>query len=86
LLPNASPSSETSALFRVAEAVQATGYKFVTITPASHAIVNARPFNKEARTLEDVIGWSRAFAPGVIPDRLFKLLLAAGLIERSGHL
>ena len=43
-----------------------TGYAFTTVTPATHAHVNARPRNAEARTLRDVFGWSRPFRAEVL--------------------
>src|SRR5271165_2029684 len=85
LIESAQVSSvDPSALMRVAEAVRATGYRFVTITPASHAIVNARPRNSKARMLECALGWSRPFSPAVMPERLFGLMLEADLLERKG--
>ncbi len=75
--------AEVTALIRVAEAVRDTGYRFTTITPASHALVNARPCNLEARTLADVLGWSRPFRIDVMPERLSGLMAEAGLLERQ---
>ena len=78
--------AELSAVVRVSEAVRASGYHFVTITPASHALVNARPCNFEALTLTDVLGWSRPFSKNIMPERLFALMFEAGLLERQGDL
>ena len=64
-----SPSRDTTALVDLARAVQATGYEFVTPTPATHARVNARPGSDWARNLRDVFGWSRPFRDGLLPDR-----------------
>ena len=44
------------ALLRLAAAVRDTGYRFVTVTPATHARVNARPGNEWAHGLRDVFG------------------------------
>jgi precorrin-6B methylase 2 len=49
------------------------GYRFTTITPASHARVNARPGNERARSLRDVFGWSRAFEPSLLPPDILAL-------------
>jgi release factor glutamine methyltransferase len=78
--------AKRSSLFRVAAAVRASGYDFVTITPSSHALVNARPCNSEARTLTDVLGWSRPFSRNIMPELLFGLMSEAGLLEQQGAL
>jgi methylase of polypeptide subunit release factors len=79
-------ADDTAALMRVAEAVHAAGYRFVTITPASHAMVNSRSENAQARSLTDVLGWSRPFSKEAIPDHIFELLFAAGILDRDGRL
>ena len=50
--------------------VQATGYRFITPTPATHARVNARPGNTRARDLQGVLGWSRPFDVSAVPANL----------------
>jgi methylase of polypeptide subunit release factors len=64
----------------------ASGYRFTTITPSSHALVNARPWNRKARTLEGAFGWSRPFSKEMMPARLFELMEQAGVLERAGAL
>jgi SAM-dependent methyltransferase len=66
-----------TALLRLARAVQATGYAFVTPTPATHARMNARPGAEWARDLRDVFGWSRPFRPDVIPAPVLDAMHAA---------
>lgn len=73
-------------LRRLAHAISETGYKFVTITPASHARVNARPENSQAKSLADVFGWSRRFAREAIPSHIFALAATAGVLESHGSL
>ena len=70
-------------LVHLARLVQATGYHFVTPTPASHARVNARPSAGQARTLRDVFGWSRPFPRNVLSDEIFAALAEAGAIEAA---
>ena len=73
------------ALLHLAAAVRAAGYRFVTVTPATHARVNARPGNAWARDLRDVFGWSRPFRPGLLPDPILDLMRQAGvLVEHDG--
>jgi release factor glutamine methyltransferase len=57
------PQNE-EAVLTLARAVRDTGYTFTTVTPATHAHVNARPRNAEAKSLRDVFGWSRPFQDG----------------------
>ena len=71
-------------LVRLIEKLRARGYRFVTVTPASHARVLARPDRREARDLADVLGWSLPFAPGTIDAELLDLLEAADAVEPAG--
>lgn len=64
--------------------LRASGYRFVTPTPATHQRVNARPTHSEARSWTDVLGWSRPFRKGVLPAEVERLLTAAGVLERVG--
>lgn len=71
-------------LIELARAVAATGYRFVTPTPATHARVNARPGNAWARDLRDVLGWSRPFRAEILPPGLFALMRDAGILHADG--
>ena len=72
-----------AALLRLAMAVQATGYTFTTPTPATHALVNARPESAMAHDLRGVFGWSRPFAPGVVPSGIVADMEAAGVLVQG---
>ena len=65
--------------------LQETGYRFTTVTPATHARVNARSGAEAARSLRDVFGWSRPFASGLLPPDALDWLRSAGLLESSGQ-
>ena len=67
------------ALAALGSSLQAAGYRFVTVTPATHRRVNSRPENAWAHDLRGVFGWSRPFRAGVLPDALDGQLRAAGL-------
>ncbi len=69
-----------SALVALARIVQATGYEFVTPTPATHARVNARPGAEWAAGLRDVLGWSRPFRTGAVPPPVMDAMKAAGVL------
>src|SRR3954468_15420317 len=55
-------------------------YEFITVTPATHARVNARSTGK-ARTLRDVFGWSRPFDSTLLPTDAFEAMQAGNLLE-----
>ncbi len=75
------------ALFEVGQWLRDQGYTFTTITPESHRRVNARPQNREARTVRDVFGWSRPFAASLLPDRIVSALRRADMLRsRDGLL
>ena len=87
--PSTDPSQASGAepaLLELGRALKATGYRFTTVTPATHERVNRRPANARARTVRDVFGWSRPFGPGVLPDDLAALAEAAGVLEQDGDL
>src|SRR5947209_18626226 len=83
--PQAKMTKDDRALVRLGEALRARGYEFTTVTPATHARVNARPENKEAKDLRDVFGWSRPFTQNVVASDILALMEEAGiLIEENG--
>lgn len=75
--PAAAPgrtASAAAALRRLGGALKDLGYRFTTVTPATHERVNRRPENAWARDVRDVLGWSRPFRSGVLPTPLMDLL------------
>jgi methylase of polypeptide subunit release factors len=84
--PPAPRTDDDGAQLDLAGAVRDAGYRFVTVTPATHARVNARPGNEHARGLAGVFGWSRPFRPEVLPAPVFDLMRRAGMAveERDG--
>lgn len=68
------------ALLNLGRQLQAAGYRFTTITQASHRRVNARPENAWARKLTDVLGWSRPFRDGTLDAGTVELMRAAGIL------
>lgn len=73
------------ALLDLAARLRAEQYRFITVTPASHERVNARPENRWARSLEDVFGWNRGFQPALLPAGLFDDLVSAEVVARDGQ-
>lgn len=56
------------------------------MTPATHAIVNARSCNAETHNLRDVIGWSRPFRGEVLPGEVLSRLRDTGTVVEDGAL
>lgn len=63
------------------EALRRRAYRFVTVTPASHARVLARHPQAGAADLRDVFGWSLPFAPEAIDPEILDLLTRAEALE-----
>lgn len=76
-------SSDTDgALLALLQTLGRGGYRFVTPTPATHARVVARPDRRQARSLEDALGWSLPFERTLLDPELLALLDRAGAIEQ----
>lgn len=83
--PTILPASDV-ALRRLVEALRERDYHFITVTPLTHSRVNGRPGHEEARSLQDVFGWSRPFMPGLLPPGLLGLMEEGGVLAREGAL
>ncbi|HEX2543310.1 MAG TPA: class I SAM-dependent methyltransferase [Ramlibacter sp.] len=59
-------------------------YRFTTVTPATQARVLSRDPTRRAKSLRDVFGWSRAFAPALLPRPVIEVLRTAGLLQDAG--
>jgi methylase of polypeptide subunit release factors len=79
-------SSSDPGLIALGRALQALGYSHTTVTPATHARVNARPANARATDIAGVFGWSRAFDADLLPRSLFDAATRAGVLARDGDL
>lgn len=74
------------ALAELLRTLKAANYRFVAVTPATHARIVSRPAPGQ-RSLRDIFGWNREFEPGDVDDRLFDMLQSAGALEtRDGRL
>jgi release factor glutamine methyltransferase len=72
-----------AALLDLGRTLKELGYRFVTVTPASHARVLARPAEQPA-SLSDVFGWSRPFRLQDIDPRVARHASAAGVLKSRG--
>jgi len=77
-------TNEDRALLRLAQTLREQGYAFTTVTPATHARVNARAENRTARSLVDVFGWSRPFSGDIVPAPILVLMREAGILADEG--
>ncbi|MCS0633591.1 class I SAM-dependent methyltransferase [Telluria mixta] len=84
MTPTAPTFAHHDALAALGRSLQATGYRFVTVTPATHRRVNNRPENAWAHDLRGVFGWSRPYRTGVLPETIDGQLRAAGLAVPEG--
>ncbi|MDB5869581.1 MAG: Protein-N(5)-glutamine methyltransferase PrmC, methylates polypeptide chain release factor [Polaromonas sp.] len=74
------------ALILLGRWLQGAGYRFTTVTPATHARVNARSGAIAAHSLRDVFGWSRPFAAGLLPAEVIAWMSEGELLEERGKL
>ena len=79
MFPTFSPSD--NALIQLAQTLRDNEYSFTTVTPLTHARVNARVENKFARNLRDVFGWSRPFRREILADVIWELMQRAQVVE-----
>lgn len=70
-------------LISLGQELQAQDYRFTTVTPATHARINARPDNQVADNLQGVFGWSRLFPDALVSERVLALLETGGLLQRQ---
>src|SRR5207302_54 len=79
----ASRTAADTALQGLGRTLQDLGYRFTTITPASHARVVARRIARPA-ALTDIFGWSRPFRPDDLDASVRIWATAAGILEPHG--
>jgi methylase of polypeptide subunit release factors len=67
------------ALTTLGRMLQARGYRFVAVTPATHCRVLDRP--EGPTTLESIFGWNRPFDREAVEEDIFELLEDAEALE-----
>lgn len=60
--------------------LKARGYRFIAVTPETHARVLARPFSGQP-DLRDIFGWNRPFSAMDVAPQLLALLQRSALVE-----
>lgn len=76
-------SDKPEALLHLVQLLKSMGYAFTTVTPATHARVNARWQNARAETVRDIFGWNRPFRPEIIPGELFDAMREADVLVKA---
>lgn len=74
---------KTDALLHLATLLKHSGYTFTTVTPATHARVNARWQNARAGKVTDVFGWNRPFRKDILSPELFAAMGEAEVLEKA---
>ena len=73
-----------AALVELGTLLRTCGYRFVTVTPATHERVLAR--GGEAARLEDVFGWNLPFTSGLLGEAMMNVMAEVGcLAEEQGR-
>ena len=67
------------ALTELGRWLKANGYRFTTVTPATHERVNRRAANSLAHDLQGIFGWNRPYFPGTLPPECRALMQEAGI-------
>jgi methylase of polypeptide subunit release factors len=77
-------SDKEQALSELLERLKAAGYRFTTVTPATHARVLARDPGGPVG-LRDIFGWSRPFTAADLDEDWIALLQRGGVLETRGE-
>lgn len=75
---------EPAALVDIGRWLQSVNYRFVTPTPATHAVVLGRRADATAHDPRDVFGWNLPFAPTLLPPEVVAHLQRAALVQEWG--
>jgi methylase of polypeptide subunit release factors len=75
--------TEDEALLELLAELKDRDYRFVAVTPDTHARFLARP-PSDTSTLRDIFGWNRYFAEHEIEPQLLALLRCSKFVEETG--
>ena len=75
--------SGQDSLYHLGVWLRESGYRFITVTPATHARVIARSAGRLANSFEDVFGWNMPFQPQLLPPSALAMLDAAQALEHN---
>jgi SAM-dependent methyltransferase len=78
--------SPTDACLELIDALKRDHYRFTTVSPATHALVERRAGGVAATDLRGIFGWNRPFASAIAGAKIMALMQAAGIVARHGGL
>lgn len=84
-MQSASPSL-LGDLVAVGRHLQGVGYRFTTVTPATHARVQKRADGCIGTSLREIFGWNLPFSHGALPSGLLERMRSGGLVMAEGDL
>ncbi|MDB6060925.1 MAG: hypothetical protein JWM78_1028 [Verrucomicrobiaceae bacterium] len=68
-------------LIQLGEMLRTQGYRFTTVTPATHTRVNNQHSEEFTNNFVGIFGWSRAFKPHSITPQLMQLMQNAEVVQ-----
>jgi len=71
-----------AALYESGRLLQRTGYRFTTVTPDTHAVIDTRLGDASAKNLREVFGWNRPFPHALLPEQLLSSLWSAQALDQ----
>ena len=77
-------SVEDAALLELVLFLRDSDYRFSTVTPLTHARVNARPQAQMATDIAGVFGWSRPFGRDAVPEHILAVMRRADVLDEHG--
>ena len=80
-----SPAAD-AALIDLLSVLSAAGYRFTTVTPATHSRWMARNGTRQAEDLRDVLGWNLPFRSSLLPASLLETMRRAEALEEAAGL
>jgi len=78
-------SNADASLARLLNYLQAEAYRFITVTPLTHARVLTRRAGETGSSLRDIFGWNLPFTEAALPAVILHSMDAAGVLERCGE-
>ncbi len=80
------PSLNHDALLKLLNFLESNSYRFITVTPLTHARINTRANTRAATPIDmrAIFGWNRSFTEADAGRELFELMRAADILEPGG--
>lgn len=79
-------ASRPQELHALGKYLLASGYHYTAVTPATHEVNLQRNPGRHASDLRGILGWSLPFTREAVSEQEFRLMAAAGILDREGDL